>query len=252
MNHHLRIITINLCNEYPGKKDGLLTRWINILTKTKGDVIFLQEIQSYNLEKLISKLNMKILDINNSDNTCVLINPYKLKIIDNKHIKLRSDTDKMRPIYVSCIHLTDIPSVVHHIDGISYKSTQKIPLDYSLDKVLKLCAKNRLPVIKEELKNIKKTDRSILGGDFNEPSHLDLDIKLPVSKELYKKGFVDTYRYINKDSGYTWPTGSLYKKEPNMRVDMIYTKNIKIMDSKTYDSNKWISDHKMVITDLVL
>ena len=43
----------------------------------------------------------------------------------------------------------------------------------------------------------------------------------------------------------------MYKKEPNMRVDMIYTKNIKIIDSKTYDSKKWISDHKMVITDLV-
>jgi endonuclease/exonuclease/phosphatase family metal-dependent hydrolase len=246
MNHYLRVITINLCNEYPGIKKILVNRWINILNKTKGDVIFLQEIQSYNLEKLTSKLDMKILNINNYTNSCTLINPYKLNIIDNNHVMLKSEK---KPIYISCIHLTDIPSVVHHIDGILYKSSQIIPLEYSLDKVLKLCIKNRLGPIKEELKCIK-TDRAIIGGDFNEPSHLDLDINLPVSKALKKKGFIDTYRYINKDAGYTWPT-CMYKNEPNMRVDMIYTKNIKIVDSKTYTTNKWISDHKMVITDLV-
>ena len=250
MNNKLRVITINLCDEYPARKQLLLIQWINILSKIKGDIIFLQEIQSYNLKKLTSKLNMKILSANNN-NTCVLINPYKINIIDTKHIKLKTDTDKMKPIYISCIHLDDIPSIVHHINSIPYKSTEIIPLHYSVNKVLELCATRRLPQIKKEIKTIKKYDRAIIGGDFNEPSHLDLPLKLPVSKYLKKNGFIDTYRYINNDNGYTWPVGGLYKKEPKMRVDMIYTKNIKILNSKTYGGSKWISDHKMVITDLV-
>ena len=35
---------------------------------------------------------------------------------------------------------------------------------------------------------------------------------------------------------------------------MIYTKNLKVTSSSTYDEikNKWLSDHKMVITDIIV
>jgi endonuclease/exonuclease/phosphatase family metal-dependent hydrolase len=122
---------------------------------------------------------------------------------------------------------------------------------------LKLCSKRRLPKIKDILKKIENKDRTIIAGDFNEPSHLDLkNIKTPVSIELEKNGFVDTYRFMNKGSvGYTWPSGKFYKNEPSQRIDFIYTKNIKITSSTIYDNDnsyKWESDHKMLITDIVI
>jgi endonuclease/exonuclease/phosphatase family metal-dependent hydrolase len=137
----------------------------------------------------------------------------------------------------------------------SYKSSETLPLSYSLNRLLKLCAKRRLPRIKEEMEELKKNDRAIIAGDFNEPSHLDLsDIKLPISKEFLKHGFVDTYRYMNgAEPGYTWPAGKFYQKEPVQRVDIIYTKNLKIVASAVYDEGvQWLSDHRMVITDIVI
>ena len=181
-----------------------------------------------------------------------MINPYKLTIIDNTHVKLKSG---IKPIYIGGIHLDDIPSLPHHMNNMVYKSSETVPLSYSLDKLLKMCTKRRLPRIKEELSMVKKNDRAIIAGDFNEPSHLDLDkIKVPVSKEFEKQGFIDAYRYINGDEpGFTWPAGTFYKKEPVQRVDIIYAKGIKIVDAETYDTgDKWLSDHKMVIADLIL
>jgi endonuclease/exonuclease/phosphatase family metal-dependent hydrolase len=252
MKHHLRVITMNLCNENPMKKGTLINKWITVFTKMKGDILFLQEINSYNLEKLVGELGMKLLNINNLENTCVLINPYKLNIIDNNHVKLKTG---IKPIYIGGIHLDDIPSLPHHLNNVVYKSSETVPLSYSLEKLLKMCTKRRLPRIKEELSKIKKNDRAIIAGDFNEPSHLDLDkIKVPVSKEFEKQGFIDTYRYKNGDEpGFTWPAGAFYKKEPVQRVDIIYTKGMKIVASETYDTgDKWLSDHRMVITDLIL
>jgi endonuclease/exonuclease/phosphatase family metal-dependent hydrolase len=123
--------------------------------------------------------------------------------------------------------------------------------------VLQICAQRRLPRVKAELLKTKKFKRAIIAGDFNEPSHLDGEyskLKLPVSMEFEKQGFVDTFHYKNPaELGYTWPAGVLYKKGPPQRIDMIYTKGIKTVGSKLYDdTNKWISDHKMVITDVVL
>jgi endonuclease/exonuclease/phosphatase family metal-dependent hydrolase len=118
-----------------------------------------------------------------------------------------------------------------------------------------MCVKRRLPRIKEEMAKIKKTERAIIAGDFNEPSHLDLEkIKVPVSKEFEKHGFIDTYRSKNgEEEGYTWPAGGFYKKEPLQRVDIIYTRGLKVDDAMVYDTgDKWFSDHRMVIADLVL
>ena len=257
MKHYLRILTLNLCYECGKKKNVLINKWIEILYKIKGDILFVQEITSFNLEKLASNLGLKILNINYFEGTCILINPNKLIIVNNNVVKLKSDIE----IYISGIHLDDIPSIPHHINGIIYKSSEIIPLNKSLNEILKLCAKRRLPKVKEELKNAQKYDRVIIAGDFNEPSHLDLDnINTPVSKEFEKNGYIDTFWYANKNkkiknSEYTWPTGNFYKKDPPQRIDMIYTKNLKILDSSIYDGKKtdafkWISDHKLVIADL--
>lgn len=240
----LRVITINLCEENTNKN---LIKWVNIFLSLKSDIIFMQEISTYNIDNLAIKTNMKILNINNLEQTCVLINPLKIIIIDNNHIKIHNVINK---IYIGNIHLSDIPSLTHHLYGMSYHSSETIPLSYTLPKLLKLCKKNRLPRIKEEMKKI--SDISIIAGDFNEPSHLDIDVNVPVSNEFEKNGFIDSYRLMNSSLGNTWPCGKFYQTEPDQRVDFIYTKNLKIVASSTYETNNWPSDHKMVITDIKL
>lgn len=258
MKHKLRILTINLCAEFPGKKTILLNKWILILSKIKGDILFLQEINPYNIERLANSLGLKILNVDNLEGTCILVNTNKLTIVDNNVVKLsRSRKD---PIYLGNLHLDDIPSVIHHMNYMVYKSSETIPINSGKDKILKLCVKNRIPILKQELIKAKPYARAIISGDFNEPSHLDLDnIHVPVSKLLEKNGFIDTFWYanrtLNKEDGSTWPTGSLYKKEPDQRIDMIYIKKMTVIDSFNYDGpnpSKWISDHKMVITDVEL
>ena len=263
----LRIATINLCAENPIDPNILIKKWGILLCKYKIDILFIQEISTYNIEKFASYLGMKMLHINNFDGTCVFINPNKLSIVDNNHITLtKQESSKSatgdplrlhsKPIYIGGLHLDDIPSLSHHMNNMVYNSSEIIPLSYTMPQLLKLCKERRLPRLNEELKNIKETDIAIIAGDFNEPSHVDLDkhIKIPISTELVKKGFIDTYRHINKDSpGYTWPTGNFYKDEPDQRIDFIYTKNIKIVGSETVGTGaKWLSDHKMLITDIVI
>ena len=253
MKHNIRILTINLCDEFPGKKTILLNKWIVILSKVKGDILFLQEVNSYNIERLATALGLKILNVNNSEATCVLVNPKKLTVLDNNLVKILNS--RKEPIYIGNLHLDDIPSVMHHMNNMVYKSSVSIPISSGKAKILKLCVEHRIPRLKQELVKANKYDRAIIAGDFNEPSHLDLDnINVPVSKLLAKNGFIDTYWYKNqtegKEYGYTWPASLLYKKEPGQRIDMIYTKNLKVINSAVYTSLNWISDHKMVITDV--
>ena len=249
MKHPLRIATINLCDENPMSKTTLIKKWIAELLKLRVDILFIQEI--FNIEKFATDLGMKLLNIDHGEGICVLINPSKLVIIDNNHVKLHSD---INPIYIGGVHLDDIPSLSHHMINMIYKSSEIIPLSLTRQQLLKLCAKRRLPRLQEELKSIKNADRAIIAGDFNEPSHLDLDnIQTPCSNELAKNGFIDTYRHMHglDKSGYTWPAAQFYKNEPDQRIDFIYTKNVEIVSSDIYgEGSKWISDHKMVITDI--
>jgi len=146
MKHNIRILTINLCDEFPGKKSILLNKWILILSKIKGDILFLQEVNSYNIERLANTLGLKMLNINNSEGTSVLINPKKLIIVDNNLVKLVNS--RKTPIYIGNIHLDDVPSVMHHMNNMIYKSDVSIPISSSKEKILKLCAVRRIPRLK--------------------------------------------------------------------------------------------------------
>ena len=256
MKHKLKVVTVNMCTEFPDRKPALLDKWIFVLSQIKADIIFLQEMETFNIERLANSLGLKILTIHQFEATGVLLNPNKLTIVDNNTVKLLHS--RKEPFYIGGLHLTDIPSVTHHLHNIIYKSSKTIPLNTSTSDIIKLCVKHRVPRVTEELLKTKTFSRSIIAGDFNEPSHLDLDkIDVPVSKLFAIHGFDDTYWVANKkekkEDGFTWPASSLYEKEPDQRIDMIYTKNMRIIKSVVYEGSnsiKWISDHKMVITDV--
>jgi endonuclease/exonuclease/phosphatase family metal-dependent hydrolase len=198
----------------------------------------------------------------------------ELEIVDACHIRLRASN---RVVYVGCMHLDDIPSLPHHMSNMVYWSSEVIPLTTTVDELLCLCKERRLPRLKKEMRNMIDTwialddtmkpimtdVTAIIGGDFNEPSHLDLEhVRTPVSSELVDSGFIDTYRSCHplqdrsEPVGSTWPAGLFYQNEPQMRIDFIYTKNVdNIVGSRIVcndDNFEWSSDHKMVVTDVEL
>jgi endonuclease/exonuclease/phosphatase family metal-dependent hydrolase len=89
----------------------------------------------------------------------------------------------------------------------------------------------------------------IIGGDFNEPSHLDWQedtkdirdhrgavVRWDVSQMLYEAGYIDIYRHLYPNAlthpGFTWPAGNTYARLEDLypapdaderdRIDFIY------------------------------
>lgn len=135
----------------------------------------------------------------------------------------------------------------------------------------------RLKEIKAMLSEIKKyTDNAsnvpvIMVGDFNCGSHLDWTertksvhknrvIDWPVSKEMLKAGFADSFRTMNpdplSDPGYTWSplinNATVNQNCIRDRIDFIYSKGNRLQPywSKTLDHHPvfWPSDHASVTT----
>jgi endonuclease/exonuclease/phosphatase family metal-dependent hydrolase len=245
----IRIITVNMCVECSDNKDVASDNSVRLLASMKGDVIIMQETDGYDLEKISLGLDMHILRNNCREHTCVMINPTVLIKLDSYHVCTLQRRD---PIYIGGVHLTDIPSVIHHLNGLVYKSDTILPINIPMDRLIQLCRTNRLPRLRREISRASNCRLAIIAGDFNEPSHLDLpNIDVPCSAFMLKHEFVDTYKHIHPTGkGYTWPNNGLYRNEPNQRVDFIYTRNLDITHS--YVSSKGSSDHKMVITEVIL
>ena len=115
--------------------------------------------------------------------------------------------------------------------------------------------------IEDSKQEIEKGNIVIIGGDFNEPSHLDWTnatkdmwdhngaiVEWEVSKNLYENGFKDTYRELYPDvanyPGFTFPSDNIGadlsklswapKADERERIDFIYyypNKNIVLQKS---------------------
>ena len=230
----IKILSVNMCHECKA------ANWASALKPLNADVIFLQEIDRYNIAELAARLSMLILNINHFKGIAVLIR-NTIKIIDNSHVKFHGLV-----LYLAGIHLHDIPSVPHHIEQIPYKSSQIIPVNTPMSKILTMC-KMRLPEVRQAVAQSGKFP-AIIAGDFNEPSHLDIKLNLPVSQFMQKNKFIDTYRVINKDAGFTWPAAGFYPKEPKQRIDFIYARGgFKSVSSRTIEMT---SDHKVLLSIL--
>ncbi|KAM4067138.1 endonuclease/Exonuclease/phosphatase family protein [Hirsutella rhossiliensis] len=118
----------------------------------------------------------------------------------------------------------------------------------------------------------------VLTGDFNSPSHLDWteatrnihcnvgNVPWPSSEEPTKAGMIDSFREMHPDplaeAGNTWSPIFLQNEnrpEPMDRIDFVYHKGLKTLDSKTevvgqpkaepnHKDNEWTSDHAAVKT----
>lgn len=195
--------------------------------------------------------------------------------------------------YVIPIHLTDYPYQPFQLAKIPYcyddcqknicdtdqcsnKTAEKKMIDEAA-----LARGRELDLIIDAINTIRNKNNNVpimIGGDFNEPSHLDwtkeavtagtqpLKVKFPTSSRLAEIGMKDLYRIIYpdpvKNPGFTWPAkplseeyltdlskGKLTKltSTPTDRIDFIYGMGVTPLSAKIIDTP---SDHNAVLIDV--
>ena len=241
MKVKLRVATFNLFSE---------SSKLSLVKRNYIDILFLQQLKPGTINQIAYNLNMAVYLENKTKHTGILYNPQKFVICKTRHVLREKYTDKK--VFVASIYLDDVPSVAHYLNH--NMSNGDISSESSIEDIIFLCRKNRLPSIRKIVREFEAStvDRAILGGGFNELSHLDYpDLKLPVSNYLEKHDFIDAFRTCYKhDPGHTFPCGGYNKNHPNQRIDYIYVKNIDVMKCTTIETP--ISDHKIVYSEVFL
>ena len=167
--------------------------------------------------------------------------------------KLTSSVDGHK-VAVYTAHLDYLDCAYYNVRGYDGSSWKEIPIPTTVEEVLKVnVASQRDDAIKmfiaEAKKDIANGYSVIVGGDFNEPSHLDwieenknlydhngLVIPWTVTTLLEKDGFIDTYRHIYPNPlthpGFTYPADNPLKEPAKLtwapkaderdRIDFIF------------------------------
>lgn len=223
-------------------------------------MILLQEIQgrANSAEEIASKLRMHCLSFTQSK-TAILSHKRITKVAEGSHFGIA----KIGRLYYCVIHLSDTPYTPFEVSGIPYPEDcgfhsrdPKILVRRSLE----MRGRELIELI-DALTSLPSSAKVIAGGDFNEPSHLDwtpeaarrgevpVAIKFPCSRLMEVLNFVDTYREINDDLGYTWPDREIDYEYRSDRIDFIFAKNLDITSSEIIKTG--LSDHAMVVSEVL-
>ena len=264
LNEPLSIITpisFNICSSFRWTGDNGLLAVVDIIRKYKADIVLPQEINKKTFYKLAKILNY------NADYKGGVISKYK--IVDIYKRSLMSPIYGVKLMIAKNIYIRAFNS---HLDNNGY---------YNIDKAMVY----QLPHLKLGLldvynKNNNPLLATIMGGDHNIVSHLDEDKPWPVSLQLYREGWIDSYREVNKvvlkEHDITFPNCDTRKiiikneigtklcntksDRMKLRIDYIYSKNgkditLKPIESKIinkHDNILWPSDHNAVVSRLLV
>lgn len=263
LDEQLKMMTWNIKDG--GERDGKFVgvqRVVNVIQAENPDVVVLQE--SGNTSAIIAdKLNYLLYQ--RSDDLCILTrfkisqrhNVYNPKNVGCVHLQLDDEKD----LLLCSINLSEEPNIEAYV----------LNGNASADSIRIWEAETRakeMQFISSELQHLLLRSNKVpvvLAGGFNCGSHLDwtaknkernngLVVDYPVSKLLYQKGFVDSYRKIHPDEtldyGYTWPItedSTLFN-----RKDYLYYKGQNLIPVDSYVVNKYTngfpSDHAAVVT----
>ena len=182
---------------------------------------------------------------------------YKLDVPDIIY------TSKPKEVLLIPVHLDDTPFTFYTIRGIPYDKT---PDCFKNKKeIVESSYSTKSKIVENILQYIRKypNKKYIVGGDFNEPSHLDDPYnEWIISKKFLETGLIDTYRNIQDKKG-TKPIRDILKynyegatccndkgeiESLPSRIDYIYVKNMEIVDSKILKKYKDYSDHMPVLS----
>jgi exonuclease III len=254
--YRFSVMSFNICSAFHWIGDSGIKQVSDIIKYYNTDVIFFQEINNETLMTLSKYLK----------------NKYYISLEHHILSKFPIIKTYKRPIYSPVygvqikINNTKIRLFNSHLDHQYY---------YNLEK----SKYYQLAHLKLGLNYQDHSLPAILAGDHNIVSHLDETKLWPVSKYLYKNGWIDSYRSvnpnINKKIDYTYPNCNTRKIIINQeigankcilpntkykhRIDYIYSKNgkknnlIPITSSIIHEfNNSWPSDHSAVLTNYLL
>jgi exodeoxyribonuclease-3 len=251
MENYLKIATFNICGWKSAIKKGLL-KWIR---NEKIDILAIQELRS---ESVTKPLNCLAKDYNFYFNpskfhgTAIITKEGPLKIIkkigyerfDKEGRFLQAEYEKFLFVNVYMPH----------------GRRDKLFLPYKLEAYQSLI--NYLSVL------LSKSNKPIiLAGDFN-VAHKEIDLARPKENEnnimftkeerkqidrIIELGFIDAYRKIHSENGYTWWLRGFNAKERNIgwRIDYIFVlKQFEPLIKNAFVPNLKISDHCPVVVEL--
>ncbi len=212
----------------------------DIIIETGADLVTLSEVNTQFMVSLVSALRKKNVTFHFvPTNDCGILTKYP--VIEQKFIY--SPDEGFNGILKTSITLTDKKLCLYsaHLDyqhygaflprGYDGQSWKKMPAPVTApDEVLSFNSKSRREdqigeLIRDAARESAKGSIILVGGDFNEPSHLDwvettknlydhkgAIIPWPCTLMLQNAGFCDTYREFFPDPvahpGFTWPSNN--------------------------------------------
>lgn len=227
----------------PGGYDAI----INEIERLQPDFVTFSEVRNYNNtrfnERIVASLKERGLDYYSfftRDTGLLSKHPITdtLTVFPEKDdhgsiYKLRSEVGGHK-VAIYTAHLDYLNCAYYNVRGYDGSTWQEIALPTSVEEVLKVnVASQRDDAIKQFIREAKKDLAQgysvIIGGDFNEPSHLDWIeankhqydhngwvIPWTVTTLLDKDGFIDSYRKLYPNPlthpGFTYPSDNLLKE----------------------------------------
>ena len=263
---HLRIANWNIWHggRHNGREEGV-RQVIGHLRTQKPDIICMQE--TYGSGPIIAdSLGFTFYSI--SSNLSIMTH-FPIQELYQGYDDFRFGGVKLgigqgKEVAVFDIWINSSPSSNQHLKD-------QVPLGVMLGEEMKTRGREILQIHKaiKEL-GIHPDLPRIMAGDFNSGSHLDWTqrtaerhkgfvVPWPVSRTMYREGYVDVWRTMNPDevlqTGYTW--SPRFKNTLQYRIDYIYTDalywNYVTSEIVGYELGKeWPSDHAMVTATINL
>lgn len=262
-NGSLKVLAINSWQEGT-TVDGGFNALANVIKQTDADVVLLSEIRNYNdeifSEKMIERL--KVLGLTfygyNSQKSPLILSKYPVEhkgIASNSLAKsiVRINDSISIAFYAAHLDYTHYACYLPRgYDGITWQQLAEPVVD--IEKILKQNLDSQRDeaiavFLEDAAKEVNAGNYIILGGDFNEPSHLDWTeetkdkfdhngtvIPWHTSVTMLNNGFKDAYRvkYPDPDAypGITWPAYNQHVERSKLlwaaqaderdRIDFIY------------------------------
>ncbi len=220
----------------PGGYDAI----VDEIVRLKPDFVTFSEVRNYNntrfCDRIVQSLKAKgetYYSFYSYDSGLLSRHPITDSLTvfpekdDHGSIYKMTSRIKGRKIAVYTAHLDYLNDAYYNVRGYDGSTWEEIPIPQTVLEVLKVNdASLRDDAIKEFIatarKDIAEGTIVILGGDFNEPSHLDwiretkdlydhngLIVPWTVPLMLDNSGFIDTYRTLHPDvlnyPGFTFP-----------------------------------------------
>lgn len=205
-----------------------VSRSAEVIRAAEADIVILQE-RAGSMDTIASELGFGAIGINDSSG---IISRWPIEREGRYGARVR--VPGVGPVYVFGAHLEAYPYGPYDL-----RDDPALTEESLIATADETRAKQITPVI-DAMKLLIENDNSVfLGGDFNEPSHLDWtsaaaaagrnfgrSVAWPTSRRVYAVGMIDSYRLVHGDEvrepGTTWTPLNTDPFEVHDRIDILY------------------------------